>query len=410
MTFGTGGPERRGPILGSVSDSQTSSRALTWIALATCWVTDFPIWLEMAQRPGLLLVPRNAVWLAGFLLFLGAFVVVVFKPMGRAVPLCRVLLVVQSVIAVGLCWLIPNSLGGVKLVLIAAELASLVPSGPALAWIAAQTLAFAIPLVTSNGIVGGPLVAGAYAGFELFAFYTFRMADSERQARAELARTHESLLAARQLLAESTRAAERLRIARELHDVLGHHLTALSLNLEAALHAPEDKSREHMVTAQRLAKGLLEEVREVVSTLRQDEEVPPSDSAPALEGRLAAALAELRTGVDGPLVHLTVRPDVRLGSPELAHTVLRWTQEVFTNAVRHAGARNLWLEVSDGGGGLNLRACDDGRGAAEIVPGNGLQGMRERLERLGGRLDVASAPGRGFEVTAWIPAAAEGAA
>lgn len=342
--------------------------------------------------------------MAGFFAFLAAFTVTALKPPGQASRWHLVLLALQSLTALALGWLIPNPMGSVLPVIVASQLPGFLPLGPSLAWVAVQTAVLAVPQVATGGVVMAILVSGVYLGFQLFALYTFRIAQSERQARSELAETHEALLATRQLLAESTRAAERLRIARELHDVLGHHLTALSLNLEAALHAPEEKSREHIGTAQRLAKGLLQEVREVVSTLRQDE---PSL---ALESRLAAALAELGSGTGEPLVHLTVAPDVRLDSPDLAHTVLRWTQEVFTNAVRHAGARNLWLEVSDGGGGLTLRARDDGRGASEIVPGNGLQGMRERLERLGGRLDLASAPDRGFEVTAWLPGPAGGAA
>ena len=387
----------------------SQTRPLLWIGIATCWFAEFPVWKELLQDPSQMTQPRSIAWMAGFFAFLAAFIVTACKPPGQATRWHLVLLALQSLAALALGWLIPNPMGSVLPVIVASQLPGFLPLGPSLAWVALQTAVLTVPMAISSGIVMAILVSGVYLGFQLFALYTFRIAQSERQARAELAQTHEALLATRQLLAESTRAAERLRIARELHDVLGHHLTALSLNLEAALHAPEEKSREHVGTAQRLARGLLQEVREVVSTLRQDEQAPPSGTAAALESRLAAALAELGAGTDEPLVHLTVAPDVRLDSPDLAHTVLRWTQEVFTNTVRHAGARNLWLEVSDGGGGLTLRARDDGRGAAEIVPGNGLRGMRERLERSGGRLDFTSVPGRGFEVTAWLPGT-EGAA
>ncbi len=398
-----------------MTEPRTSSqtRPLLWVGIATCCFAEFPVWMELLQDPSRMAQPRCVAWMAGFFIFLAAFTVTALRPPDRATRWHLALLALQSLTALALGWLVPNPMGSVLPVIVAAQLPGFLPLGPSLAWVAVQTAVLAGPLVASAGVVMAILVSGVYLGFQLFALYTFRIAQSERQARAELARTHESLLATRQLLAESTRAAERLRIARELHDVLGHHLTALSLNLEAALHAPETlegTARERVVTAQRVAKGLLQEVREVVTTLRQDEPPVPSDPAVALEGRLAAALAELGAGVDEPLVHLTVRPEVRLESSDLAHTVLRWTQEVFTNAVRHAAARNLWLEVSDGGGGLTLRARDDGRGAAEVVPGNGLRGMRERLEKLGGRLDIDSAPDRGFEVTAWLPDTAEDAA
>jgi signal transduction histidine kinase len=98
-----------------------------------------------------------------------------------------------------------------------------------------------------------------------------------------------------------------------------------------------------------------------------------------------------------------VPDDLRLDDPERAHALLRCAQEVLTNAVRHAGARNVWLELAGGPEGLELRARDDGRGAEAVRSGNGLNGMRERLEALGGRLAVESGPGRGFQVTAWLP-------
>ena len=158
-----------------------------------------------------------------------------------------------------------------------------------------------------------------------------------------------------------------------------------------------------MVTAQQLAKGLLSEVRDVVSTLREEKAERAEDGGGGAELRLAAALAALSAGAEEPRVHLTVQPAAGEDRPDVAHALLRSAQEIFTNAVRHAGARNLWLELAEGEGGITLRARDDGRGAPEIVPGHGLRGMRERIEKLGGRLDLASAPGAGFEVTVHIP-------
>ena len=76
-----------------------------------------------------------------------------------------------------------------------------------------------------------------------------------------------------------------------------------------------------------------------------------------------------------------------------------------TNAIRHAHASNLWIELARADGLIELRARDDGRGAREIRPGHGLAGMRERVELIGGRLAVDSAPGDGFTLTAAIPIA-----
>jgi len=379
---------------------------LVWVGVVTSVIAELPVWLELTRRPGLLATPRYAAWLILLLGFLAAFVTATrHRPDApRRWPLP--LLAVQSLCAIGSSVLVYNSLSAVPFVIVASQLPEVLGLVPALLWIGAQTAAFAAALVAGAGAVNGLILGTVFAGFQLFAFYTFRIAESEREARASLEQAHESLLATRRLLAESTRAAERLRIARELHDILGHHLTALSLHLEAALHAPDDLARQRVLTAQELAKGLLREVREVVSTLRQDES---ESGGPGGELRLAAALAALSAGVEEPQVHLTVQPEAGLGDPGVTHAVLRCAQELFTNALRHARARNLYIEVAAGdvggeyGGGITLQARDDGRGTAEVVPGHGLRGMRERIEKLGGRLDIESAPGEGFAVTAWIP-------
>jgi signal transduction histidine kinase len=392
-----------------VTTAETPERhhTLVWVGIATAGLGALPVWTELAREPERLTQPRYVAWLILFAIFLATFAITTLtEHHGRLLRL-GVLLAVQSASAVALSFLLNNTLTSVLLVIVASQL-SFLSLGPSLAWIAVQTAVFAYGMRRDIALEDVLMVAAVFAGFQLFALYTFRIAERERRARSDLAQAHESLLATRQLLAETTRTAERLRIARELHDVLGHHLTALSLHLEAALHAPESTAaRERVATAQQLAKGLLSEVREVVSTLREEEAKGSENDRAGAELRLAAALAALSAGVEEPRVHLTVQPEAGLNRPDAAHALLRCAQEIFTNAMRHAGARNLWLEVTgggaDGGEGMTLRARDDGRGAPEIVPGHGLRGMRERIEKLGGRLDVASTPGAGFEVTVHIP-------
>jgi signal transduction histidine kinase len=88
----------------------------------------------------------------------------------------------------------------------------------------------------------------------------------------------------------------------------------------------------------------------------------------------------------------------------VAQAIVRCVQETMTNAIRHAAARNLWIEVAREAGEVRVRARDDGRGAVGLRPGNGLLGMRERVEQVGGRLELESRPGHGFEVRARLPA------
>jgi signal transduction histidine kinase len=93
----------------------------------------------------------------------------------------------------------------------------------------------------------------------------------------------------------------------------------------------------------------------------------------------------------------------RIGDARRAQVLVRLTQEILTNVMRHARARNLWLDFRHDGDVVELVARDDGRGAAGVKPGNGLTGMRERLELFGGSLDIETRPGYGFVVLARLP-------
>lgn len=238
------------------------------------------------------------------------------------------------------------------------------------------------------------LAALAYAGFQVFAFGASRLADREARARAELARLNGELLATRELLADGTRTAERLRIARELHDALGHHLTALSLQLEVARNVAGGPAKDPVDQAHAVTKALLAELRSVVGAMREE---ATSDLAPALRALVA--------GVPHPRVHLELPRDLRL-EPALGHAVFRCAQEALTNAVRHAGAANVYLAVQTTGDTVTVTAKDDGRGAARVTLGHGLSGLRERIEGMGGRIEIESREGAGLTLRALLPARA----
>ncbi len=193
-----------------------------------------------------------------------------------------------------------------------------------------------------------------------------------------------------ELLANTSRIAERERISRELHDTLGHHLTALSLNLEAASHMAQDNALAQIQRAQSVTKLLLSDVRDVVSALRGGDSIG-----------LAQALRTLVAGVPAPQIHLLMADNLAIDDPMRAHAVLRCVQEIITNVIRHAAARNLWIELARTEGGIAIRAKDDGRGAKEVRPGHGLTGMRERLEQVGGTIETQLA--KGFRLEAWMP-------
>jgi len=270
------------------------------------------------------------------------------------------------------------------------------PVAYGIAWLLGEALAM-VPVFVAHvegyGWFDSLLQSGLYVGFSSFTFITSLVAKDQADSREDQRRLNAELRATRALLAESSRMGERLRISRELHDLLGHHLTALSLNLEVASHLVQDKAQEHVRQAQSLARLLLSDVREVVSQLRADDEID-----------LRKALDALIEGLPEPVVHIEMAPDFNVDDPRRAQVLLRCAQEVITNTIRHARARNLWLSFEAAGDGtLRVRARDDGQGAEAVAPGNGLSGMRERLAQFGGGLAIDTGRGRGFSLEAWMP-------
>ncbi|MCU0989456.1 MAG: sensor histidine kinase, partial [Xanthomonadales bacterium] len=300
----------------------------------------------------------------------------------------RLLIVsVLTVSALGVSVTAETSLGGILLLIVAGILPWILSLAGAVAWLVGQNvlLVLAINNIPDIALSDALLTGGLFLGISLFAFMTGIVALQQHAARDELRKVNSELRATQALLADNTRIAERVRIARDLHDLVGHHLTALTLNLEVATHLCEGKALEHVQQAHSLAKLLLADVREVVSEMREDDTVD-----------LAAALRTLASGTPEPRIHLDLPPGLAHTDPLRAQVLLRCTQEMITNSVRHAQASNLWLRLVQDENGLALTARDDGRGAVRFKPGNGLNGMAERLRQLGGELKIETSPGAGF--------------
>ncbi|RRS00407.1 sensor histidine kinase [Glycomyces terrestris] len=226
------------------------------------------------------------------------------------------------------------------------------------------------------------------------------VAVEEQRQRARVESSHARLRAYADQVADLSAAAERGRLARDIHDGLGHHLTAISVLLEkAAAYRDRDAAVADaaVADARHSAQRALEEVRASVRTLRADAE----------PFRLAASLEELalRSG-RSPLVVVEAGGDEGPFTRDALVALFRAAQEGVTNARRHAGAERvevrLRLEADRG----RLVVADDGRGFAAGREGAGLAGMRERLELAGGTLAVESAPGAGTRLTAVVPSAA----
>jgi signal transduction histidine kinase len=225
-------------------------------------------------------------------------------------------------------------------------------------------------------------ILGAYSAFSAFALVSYWLLRRERSLRSELIRANSELLGARASLVESVREAERLRISRELHDSLGHHLTALSVQLELGKASPPAQMAEAVVRAHGVARNALTELRGVVKAIRSAGEL---DLASAIR-KIAAELPELQ-------IEIEEHGDPSRLDPESNHAVFRCVQEAITNSMRHSGAAKVRIRIERSGDQLEVDVRDDGKMPRELIPGRGLIGIQERMAQIGGRAEFRAETG-----------------
>lgn len=293
-----------------------------------------------------------------------------------------------SACALTAVWLIPAIYGGAALtaallVVVAARLPGF--STPVVAlWIAAQSIGLvAIYAMRWNAEVGGAAAFG-FLCFQVIGYRFHATAASESRARRELAATRAELLTA-------ARQAERNQIAADLHDVLGHHLVALQLQLEAA-RGPDGE--RHVEQARQLARLLLAEVRSVVDDMQE-----------TVAFDLVRAFDDLAADDLTPRVRLAVTDEsgVQALPPASARECLRVVQEAVTNARKHGHASAVVIDV----GRDSITVADDGRSWPGPATGRGLDGMADRCRTAGCTFDLDRQPGRGTTVRIGLPVTAE---
>jgi signal transduction histidine kinase len=304
------------------------------------------------------------------------------------------LLALAACAVLAMVLLVCDGFEGALLVLIALRLGGAVSRRVGVAWVAAQTVLLGAGIAAHWSPQPALLLAPPYFGFSLLAFFVADVLARTAESRRALAAANDELRAVQRLEAENGRLAERVRIARDLHDAVGHRLTALGINLELAAKLAQGDAAAPIATARGLARAALDDVRAVVDQLREDDRLD-----------VAQTLRALASEIPSPRVHLDIRDGICRNDAPRALSLLRCAQEIITNAARHARAENLWIEIAENAAGdVELTARDDGDGAHEVSPGNGLRGMRERVEATGGRFEAVSRPGSGFRVHATLAA------
>lgn len=220
----------------------------------------------------------------------------------------------------------------------------------------------------------------------------------------ELERAYDDIARLRDQLVDQAVEDERLRIARELHDVVAHHVTAMGVQSAAArrlLDRDADAAKDSLKQVESSARMAVADLRTMVLTLREADDgagsLPTLDDVPAL-------VSEARTqGLDAGLETIGESPEL---SPAAQLTAYRIVQEGLTNATKHAGpGAHVDVRLRAVPQGLEVEVADDGRGrpGAALGTGNGLRGMRERVTAVGGTVDVGPKPRGGFRIRATIP-------
>ncbi len=364
-----------------------------YVAWAVVWLTATA---SIAARAPEMLGPARA----ALLIFLMGFALTTHSHLQLGWRYLSGLFASMTVAALFLIYLHPFGTSSILMVLLAAVLAVHLPARPLLLYLLGINGFVMLVMLTRTNASLSQVVLSVlgYGSLQAFASLVIRNTQRAEQMANDLRATNAELMTTRLLLAESARDQERLRLSRELHDVAGHGLTALKLNLGVLARDARQPDPERIGVCAELADELLQNLRSVVQQLRAE---PNPD--------LRATLQRIALPFPRPALELELADELPPLSFSQIEVVMRAVQEALTNAARHGNARTLRVSLGYADSHLRLRIEDDGRAPARVELGGGLSGMRERFEELGGTLAVGTAGMGGLSLQASLPLNSHGA-
>ncbi len=392
------------PAAGMVASTERASHSRSGFQ-ATDWafiVVVVAAYISLLVQPGLAFAPSELTLLLGLgLLYVGVgtyvFNVYIFS---SSLKIRALYFVFQLALSTGI--LLLGELEGALWLLwlpLISHSAVLLRRWGIVAVCGAVLMLFGVLIGIPNGWQAGVSAALSFSPGVVFVVIFTQVTLNESRARTEVERLARDLQSAHEELAryavqveELATAKERNRLAREIHDSLGHYLTAINIQLEAAravqVDSPEQLSGV-LERAQALTKEGLQEVRRSVAALR----------ASPLEGKSLPLLLETLVEdfrASGITAACTITGAPRPLPPAFELALYRAAQEALTNVRKHAQAQRASVTLTYAADSVHLRVEDDGIGSAEHAGGFGLVGLRERVQLLGGVLEISSAPGAGF--------------
>ena len=224
------------------------------------------------------------------------------------------------------------------------------------------------------------LTAVLFWTFNLFALVMINSMLKERESSEALSAKNRELMATQSLLKEATQQSERIRIARNIHDLLGHHLTALTIKLQVAERITDGDAQQQIAECHSLAKLLLSDVREAVTEIRTKSGIDISNAI----NSIASATPRLGFAIN-------IDKKLSIQNVAVAEIVLRTIQECITNTLKHSVATYIEISLNKHTKGIELTIQDNNKECPQTFQiGNGLKGIQERVEENNGVVEFNS--------------------
>jgi signal transduction histidine kinase len=343
------------------------SAFITWLVVCYLSLSNLPV-------DGMFFLKLGA-----FILFYVSFAKIIFSDNRSGTLVNKILLSVEIITVLFLVYFDRYNIAAILLVLIATQLPSMFTRKQAMMVMLMITTTHFL-IVFDGYFISSFFSVIIYFMLQIFGFSAIETIKREADAKEELAAINQELLATRFMLKASSQKQERLRISRDLHDVIGHQLTALSLNLDVASHKVSEEFKPLLQENLALSKTLLTNVRHVVKAMREQEQF---DLISSLENLIEQ------------LPHCQLRVDSfpEINSLRLKQQLMFCLQEGVSNALRHGKADQFTVLADKKANNLVINLTDNGAVSTakhKTNFGSGLTGMRERLIDFNGKVELMS--------------------
>ncbi|MBB1302890.1 GHKL domain-containing protein [Pseudoalteromonas sp. SR44-8] len=302
---------------------------------------------------------------------------------------CFIFLQILATLILG--WILHTPLIYILLVIIAGQLPFIFSSRYALVPMVAAHSSLVLVLFFSKenaiSLWHELTLSSVYLAFEIFSFAASKVAVKEAATNKALTLMNAHLASTRSLLTDSIRHGERLEISRDLHDICGHQLTALILNLEFAAqqtaNSNDDSSHATLIQSRDLAKALLSEIRNMVRSIRNDGDID-----------IKTALNEIADRLPGYNFAVNIDNALQIHSHKQAECILRVCQEAITNAIKHSQFKHIEVRLSQTNKMLALDIINQQSQQSDLNFGCGLNSIKERVSEYQGCMEIKQTPER----------------